>query len=100
MTTIVYDREGHSMTADGHVGYSEDGPDLVCCAISSLMFTLAAALTDKGIESALAIRSGHMSVSTNRTGKSVNAIFDTIAAGFKLLSEKYPDHVIFKGGRQ
>ena len=44
MIEIVYDRMRLRLTADGHAGFAEAGQDIVCAAVTILVYTLAAAV--------------------------------------------------------
>ena len=52
MITVEYQKEKenrhvkYSLSLDGHAGYAPVGQDIVCSAVSILLFTLANALSD------------------------------------------------------
>ena len=84
MTTIVYDPAGPWMEFSGHAGAGEPGRDLVCAALSTLMYTLIAALP--GAE--VTMGDGRCRVSGGEAGA-----YAVIAAGARLLAEAYPQFV-------
>jgi uncharacterized protein YsxB (DUF464 family) len=40
MTIITYDRDDLTVSAVGHAGYAEEGQDILCSSISTLMLAL------------------------------------------------------------
>ena len=69
----------------GHSNYAEDGKDIVCAAVSTLMQTLE--LCGKSVK-----RKGYMRVET----KDKYGMF-LIANGLKLIADEYPKYVEIKG---
>jgi uncharacterized protein YsxB (DUF464 family) len=104
MIEIVYHRKYNSLTIKGHALSAEKGKDLVCASASMLAYTLAAnveRLTTGGQAKKPVIRldEGDAEISCvpqRRFNSVVTLIFDSICAGFTLLSSEYPDNVSFK----
>ena len=49
MISVIVNREGNricAIYASGHAGYDEPGRDIICSAVSTLLFTAASALED------------------------------------------------------
>ena len=49
MISVIVNREGSSIRAiyaNGHAGYADPGQDIICSAVSTLLFTSASALED------------------------------------------------------
>ena len=59
MTHITYEPQMPGMAFDGHAGAGPYGGDVVCAALSALMYTLIAALPD---DTAVEMGDGHCRV--------------------------------------
>ena len=46
MIRVVFDAAGRTLTAEGHAGYAPEGQDIVCSAVSALMYGAWNALSD------------------------------------------------------
>lgn len=94
MITIIYDSNHQTVTAEGHALSAPAGEDLICCAVSTLMFTITAALTEAEVPFSIKLGNGYMYIKAE--GKTARRIIEYISAGFKLISEKYPENVSFR----
>ena len=101
MIQVAYEREAHRLTAKGHAQSAAKGQDLICAAVSILLFTLAQSIYDlneKGLltEHVVKLEPGDAELSCNGEYKRCyKMMFDTVCNGFRLLAEDYPDNVIF-----
>ena len=104
MVKVTYCRKDNCLTINGHAISGEKGHDLVCAAVSSHAYTLAhnvekivsrGAATDKIIR----LEDGYSEISC-KVKKSYRAtvtlVFDTLCAGFEILSIRYPDNVKYE----
>lgn len=94
-----YDR--YLLIVEGHSGFSEKGKDIVCSAVSILIYTLLNMLKDEECDKHLKLRreiinDGYFCVeiepfdfSKDRT----RGIIDTMIMGLSLLNEEYPENV-------
>ena len=94
-----YDR--YLLIVEGHASFSEKGTDIVCSAVSILVYTLINMLKDEECDKRLTIkreiiRDGYFCVevepfdfSKSRT----KAIIDTIIMGLALLNQEYPEYI-------
>lgn len=85
-------REMYIVELAGHAGYNP-GNDIVCSALSILMYTLGESLLQKKIEADINIQSGYAKIQCENT-KEIEDIVFTIENGFKLLNDRYPMNVI------
>ncbi len=103
MTKVFY-REYYDkllLIAEGHSDFDESGRDIVCSAVSILVYTLSEMLKEEESDKRLKINKEiindgyfHVEVEPFDYSKSrVEAIFETIMLGFTLLSEEYPQNV-------
>ena len=91
-----------ALTMQGHAAFAPAGQDIVCAAASMLAYTAAERLrelADEGAVQALACRMepGDLRIAFCQPmpdGR-VEALFDTLAPGFRLLAARYPAHVCF-----
>ena len=80
------------ITVHGHAGYAPEGQDIVCSAVSILLYTLARKLGDELHDISMEKGKSYL---TWRVSKKNNEVEDTIIQGFILLAKKYPDYVTF-----
>ena len=101
MTRIQYDRERLRLTMEGHAGAGPKGGDPVCAALSMLMMTLEARMTERA-ERRLPVISrgqGRFEIQSSPEAEEealCRESFDTVAAGFALLAENSPAYVTFR----
>lgn len=104
MIEIVFFRKYARVTAKGHAGTAEKGQDLVCAAVSALMYTLAANVqnlsdTGKARNPVIRLDEGDAEVSiSTRAGyiAMTEMIFRTVCIGFEILSKQYPDAIHYE----
>ena len=105
MTTVYYDDRNLILTAKGHAGYAKNKePDIVCSAVSMLLFTLAENLlklpeTTQKIPPKIRFDSGDVKISFyahREYYKEVKKMFDFILTGFRLLEHRYPENIKVK----
>lgn len=104
MIEIVYDRMRLRLTADGHAGFAEVGQDIVCAAVTILVYTLAAAVGNMDAAgqargSSVELGSGHAEIvcaASPRWHACAKMICDQICAGFDILRQMYPERVRYE----
>lgn len=106
MISIVYHRNRHRVTVEGHAYSGEAGRDLVCSAVSALTYTLAASVTNmfgndrkKIREVQTKLDSGKAEISCNPVhgfGSVATLMFDTVCTGFDLLQLEYPQYIKYE----
>ncbi|MBQ4103473.1 MAG: ribosomal-processing cysteine protease Prp [Clostridia bacterium] len=103
MTTVFYREyyDRYLLIVEGHASFSEKGKDIVCSAVSILVYTLLNMLKDEESDKRLKlkreiVRDGYLCVeiepfdfSKNRT----KGIIDTVVMGLALLNQEYPENV-------
>ncbi len=98
MTKIIYDRDELSLSMEGHALSNKYGEDIICAAESMLLMCLEKRLMDMGEQVITAQRKspGYVWIQARAEeeleGK-CRECFDTVFAGFSLLSEYEPEHV-------
>lgn len=104
MIEINYDRKKCMVTVSGHAQSGEMGHDLVCAAVSILVYTLAANINDMGKDSTrfhkpkIAIEPGKAKIQCRPISgmKAVTALMmDSICVGFDIIAQKYPENVLY-----
>ncbi len=102
--TKVYYREYYDrflIIVDGHSGFNEKGKDIVCSAVSILVFTLLNALKNEESDKHLVFRreivhDGYFCVEVEPfdfSRKRIEGIIETVILGLVLLNEEYPENV-------
>lgn len=104
MIQVVYYRNYHRLTVEGHAHSGEPGHDLVCAAASALAYTLAANvanMADNGRvrNPGLEMGPGKAEISCNpvsRFKNTVTLVFDSVCVGFELLASQYGEYIQYK----
>lgn len=104
MINVVYHRNYHRLSLDGHAGSAEHGSDLVCASASILAYTLAASVANMSAakqvrDAKIALNEGAGEISCKppkRFEAPVTLVFDTLCAGYELLARDYPDNISFE----
>ena len=101
MTRIVYDRENMCMAMEGHALAGDYGKDIVCAAESMLIMCLEKRLKDLGESVMLKLKKSPGRVYIEAVAQEdaealCRESFDTIFAGFMLLAEYEPEHVLIE----
>lgn len=102
---VLIGEDNYSIIVKGHAGFNP-GNDIVCAAVSTLMYTLLQCMiaeNDAGnleeFHSYLDERGGYMRLRVKpkaETAGYVDTMFSTISTGFALVSKKYHKNVRFK----
>ena len=97
MININYTKKDNGFTMDinGHAGSNEPGKDLVCCAVSTLFFTLANRIGGISDEHSVSYKAGEGHIEAR--GKNILEPLETILAGLTTLSEQYPEYITMEG---
>lgn len=82
-----------SIGMTGHAGYAEEGKDIVCAAASILLFTLIEHLEQLGVSYSSHAEKGSAGVAVTDPDRRTGEVFDVIETGYKLLAQRYPEHV-------
>ncbi len=80
----------------GHSGYSEQGSDIVCSAVSSAAYMAVNTITEiLHINPKVAVKDGFLSIAlTNSEAEKASVILDGFALHITALCEQYPDYII------
>ena len=74
------------MTVTGHAGYAEKGKDVVCAAVSALVYALIATLEETGNMRESVVRPGYATVAS----KDADRAFDVVRGGLSQIAARYP----------
>lgn len=86
--------------AKGHAGYARAGEDIVCSAVSILIFTMLESIDEKDLSfpPVVIMESGRTLVRVrpkNENRGKICGVFDVICKGFELLQKNFPKNVKF-----
>lgn len=103
MIRAVYDRKNNKITVEGHAYSGEPGHDLICASASMLIYTVAVAVENMKCaqhvsDAVIDLTGGECVVGCEPYEKfkaAITLIFDSICAGYDLLSANYPDNVSY-----
>ena len=94
MIEVIYYKDSHLLTMDGHSGYSETGTDIVCAAATILAYTLAEAVS-KFKDTYIDLDIGCAEISCNQNGRDIDIIFNTICDGYRILANNFSENINF-----
>lgn len=104
MVSVTYLPKCCKVTVKGHANSAEYGHDLVCAAVSILIYTLAANALElkhegytKDVFIDLDEGDSEVSVVPKRKGKQrVKSAMTSVCFGFELLSQQYPANISYE----
>lgn len=79
--------DGAQVTVSGHAGYAPAGRDIVCAAVSALVYALAGSLEETGQAARVCIRRGFAEV---EGAGDCGAAFTLVRCGLAQLARQYP----------
>ena len=82
--------EENRLTVCGHAGYAARGEDIVCAAVSALVYALIGDLQDRGLVRELVIRPGYVMLCA---GGACAAEFALVRCGLEQLQARYGEFV-------
>lgn len=104
MLNIIYNKRHNHVTIEGHAGYAPKGQDIICAGVSAIAMTLGENvrwMDEKGY-----LQSMHVDLSDgvgtisctpkSRYTDSIRLVFDSICAGFEIISRDAPEYVHFE----
>lgn len=85
---------GAQVTVSGHAGYAPAGRDIVCAAVSALVYALAGYLEETGQAERVDIRRGFADIRGTEAGAQALAL---VRCGVEQLAQAYPGCVEITG---
>ena len=105
MITIHFNKRNgeYELIVKGHAGFGEAGKDILCSAVSILLYTLVEAIDETWLRMppVVVLLPGDSLVRVEASASKaemISGVFSVIAAGFRLLSKNFPNNVIFFEG--
>ena len=103
MISIQYDPGNYALGLDGHAGAGIPGQDLVCCAVSTLVYTMAANVRRMRCrgwleEAEIQLLPGKARIRCHPYDHAVGRVaarLEAICLGFRILEKEYPEFVRF-----
>lgn len=97
MINAIYKTNGetHDFSVRGHADYASHGNDIVCAAVSGIMYALIGWLENNNEYVGICdidIGSGNVHIFCDGTERAA-AVFDMASVGLEQIAYKYPDHV-------
>ena len=84
------------ITVQGHAGYAPKGQDIVCAAVSALVYALIAALEERDNLRETVIRTGYAAI----RAKEKDTAFDVIRGGLRQIAARYPAYMTVETGAE
>lgn len=97
--TIKHDKEKNIIgyTMEGHSGYSDEGSDIICAAVSALAQTALLGLLKQAPDSvAYDMDDGYLSVKLDRTSGACQVILETMVLGLQEIAKQYDTYVMLQ----
>ncbi len=88
MTRASFEREPNRLCLIGHAGYHA-GNDIVCAAISALVYALVGYLDSSGADYICDIGDGAATVEC----ETHTMAFETVLAGLRMIAAEYPENL-------
>lgn len=85
--------KGLMLCMHGHAGYAERGSDIVCSAATILAYSLAERVRECGGK--ITMQPGYACIIS---GTEALDALETVASGYRLLAEGYPDYIEVQRG--
>lgn len=99
MITIEIKKEPLRIVSRGHAtGAGLAGANLVCCAVSTLLYTLLSAAEDIGALSDVSLADGFMDLAIG-PGERAACMVHTVVTGLESLAAQYPAYITIKKER-
>ena len=98
MVRIKKNEETLTIRVEGHAGYAEKGKDIVCSAVSILLYAYAAELLKQGISGELRDDGEVLEITPSRPTEQARIAFETAVTGLGMLAETYEGYVYVEGG--
>lgn len=102
MINIEYEKHGNieELCVTGHADYAPIGKDIVCAAVSSIVYTLKIALekaekNEKALLLRCKLNEGCAVLIFNTLSAETSAIVNALIDGLKAISDSYPDYIRF-----
>ena len=84
------------IVAKGHAtGAGLAGANLVCCAVSTLLYTLLSAADEKSIVSGISVADGSMDLSI-KDDPEAECMMATVVSGLESLALQYPESITIR----
>lgn len=97
MSLVIYEPETPAIEIIGHAGLDKPGKDILCAAMSILMFTLCRHLPGIAVKSGEGwARLDGADLCRGPDGEKTREAFRLTAGGYRLLGENYPRHIIYQ----
>ncbi len=100
MIHVLIERESTlKVEVQGHANFSQEGSDIVCSAVSMIMFTIANKLDE--MEKFITIEideenGGYMQIEIIKNDEETTLLFDTLIFGLKMVEEQYQKYIEIK----
>ena len=100
MIKVTFFRRGKEFTGfelSGHSGYSQEGSDIVCSAVSSVAYMTANTVTEIiGIKADISLDDGYMKFIPEKSSDEIQVLFKGMALHLNALAEQYEEYMICK----
>ena len=100
MIKVIFFKKGDSITGfelSGHSGYSDEGSDIVCSAVSSVAYMVANTITEIiGVDAAISLDDGYMKLIPEKVTEEIQMLFKGMALHFNALAQQYESYLCCK----
>ena len=93
MIQITTNSKNLSILASGHSSYAQKGSDIVCAAVSILMYSYAAELMRQCSRVDIRDDGYRFEISTDRRNVRTTTAYDTVISGLRMLADTYRNNI-------
>ena len=99
MIRIHTDEERLCIRAEGHAGAGPKGQDIVCAAVSVLLYAYAAELLRMGTKTEIRDEGDIFEIEPESGGEKEKTAWQTVLTGLRLVAESYENYVTLEVDR-
>ncbi len=100
MIKVTFFKKGEDFIGfelSGHSGYSHEGADIICSAVSSVAYMTANTVTEiLGVNAAVSLDDGYMKFIPEKTADNVQVLLKGMSLHLNALAEQYEKYICCK----
>lgn len=104
MIQAIYYRNHNALSVEGHANSGEPGHDLVCAAVSALVYTMAANVANMADNGYVKIEGMELTPGkaeirckpAHRFKGTAAMVMNAVCVGFELLARDYPQYICYE----
>ncbi len=90
---LIKKEDGYGVSLCGHANYSSYGSDIVCSAVSALVYALCSYFKKKDENAAISLKNGEVKLYVKKTDEESFGAIKLFEEGISLIALSYPENV-------